>query len=89
MERDQEVWRQLEAKGWFVIIVWECQLKKAHLAKTVEAVAMEIRHNGEVYLATQNERNKAQRAYREIRRIKKVREAELDIEIKKISRTID
>jgi DNA mismatch endonuclease (patch repair protein) len=26
-ERDQEVWRQLEAKGWAVIIVWECQLK--------------------------------------------------------------
>lgn len=26
--RDQEVWRQLEAQGWTVIIVWECQLKK-------------------------------------------------------------
>ena len=30
-ERDQEVWRQLEAKGWSVIIVWECQQKKAVL----------------------------------------------------------
>jgi DNA mismatch endonuclease (patch repair protein) len=27
-ERDQKVWRQLEAKGWSVIIVWECRLKK-------------------------------------------------------------
>lgn len=27
-ERDQEVWRQLETKGWAVVIVWECQLKK-------------------------------------------------------------
>lgn len=26
-ERDQEVWRQLEAKGWAVIIAWELQLK--------------------------------------------------------------
>ena len=25
-ERDQEVWRQLEAKGWSVVIVWECEL---------------------------------------------------------------
>ena len=63
-ERDQEVWRQLEAKGWFVIIVWECQLKKAHLAETVEAVAKEIRHNGELYLTAKNERRKAQEAYR-------------------------
>lgn len=63
-ERDQEVWRQLEAKGWFVIIVWECQLKKAHLAETVEAVSKEIRHNGELYLAAKDERRKAQEAYR-------------------------
>ena len=28
-ERDQEVWRQLEAKGWSVVIVWECELMKA------------------------------------------------------------
>ena len=25
--RDQEVWRKLEAKGWSVIIVWECELR--------------------------------------------------------------
>ena len=27
-KRDQDTWRQLEAMGWFVIIVWECELKK-------------------------------------------------------------
>lgn len=26
-QRDQKVWRQLEAKGWYVIIVRKCQLK--------------------------------------------------------------
>lgn len=76
-ERDQEVWRQLEAKGWFVIIVWECQLKKAHLAETVETVAKEIRHNGELYLAAKNERRKAQEAYRAEQRAKKEKEAAL------------
>ena len=76
-ERDQEVWRQLEAKGWFVIIVWECQLKKAHLAETVEAVAKEIRHNGELYLAAKSERRKAQEAYQAEQRAKKEKEAAL------------
>lgn len=76
-ERDQKVWRQLEAKGWFVIIVWECQLKKAHLAETVEAVAKEIRHNGELYLAAKNERRKAQEAYQAEQRAKKEKEAAL------------
>ena len=58
-ERDQEVWRQLEAKGWSVIIVWECQLKKANLDVTVARVAEEIVRNGEAYLAAQEERRKA------------------------------
>ena len=34
-ERDQETWRQLEAKGWYVLIVWECELKKARYDDTV------------------------------------------------------
>lgn len=58
-ERDQEVWRKLEAKGWSVIIVWECQLKKANLEETIKRVADEIVRNGEVYRATQEERKKS------------------------------
>ena len=30
-KRDQDVWRKLEAKGWSVIIVWECELEKNRL----------------------------------------------------------
>ena len=47
--RDQEVWRQLEAKGWYVIIVWECELVKAKFDGTVERVSAEIIANGDIY----------------------------------------
>ena len=74
-ERDQEVWRQLEAKGWFVIIVWECQLKKTVLDKTVESVKAEILRNGEILRATQEDRRKAREVYRQEMRKRKEREA--------------
>ena len=70
-ERDQEVWRQLEAKGWFVIIVWECQLKTARLQETAEAVASEIRKNGEIYQSIQSDRKIARASYLQERRIHK------------------
>ena len=73
-ERDQEVWRKLEAKGWSVIIVWECQLKKAMLEDTVNRVAAEIRHNGEIFLRAKNDRRKAMEEYRQGQRIRKERE---------------
>lgn len=63
-ERDQEVWRKLEAKGWYVIIVWECQLKKGKLDETVERVAAEIVKNGETYRAEQEARRKMREEYR-------------------------
>lgn len=48
-ERDQEVWRQLEAKGWAVVIVWECELFKGKIDNTIKRVSEEILANGEVY----------------------------------------
>lgn len=48
-ERDQKVWRQLEAKGWSVVIVWECELAKAKMDDTVERVASDILAYGEMY----------------------------------------
>jgi len=62
-ERDQEVWRQLEAKGWFVIVVWECELTKKRLEETVEKVAAQIRENGRIARERVEER-KAARAER-------------------------
>ena len=83
-ERDQEVWRKLEAKGWSVIIVWECQLKKAVLEDTVNRVADEIRHNGEILRYAQNDRRKARKDYLEERRLRKQRERALLEEVKSL-----
>ena len=63
-ERDQEVWRQLEAKGWSVIIVWECELKKAVLEETVGRVAEEIVWNGGNHRCAQEERRRMREVYR-------------------------
>lgn len=81
-ERDQEVWRKLEADGWSVVIVWECQLKKANIDDTVARVSAEIVHNGESYRAAQEERRKAREEYRWERRVRKEREQYLLKEVK-------
>ena len=72
-ERYQEVWRKLEAKGWSVIIVWECELKKAKLEETINRVAEEIVRNGEAYRAAQLERKITREDYRRVRREQKER----------------
>ena len=63
-KRDEDVWRQLEAKGWFVIIVWECELTNKNLDGTISKVEEEIRANGEEYRRRKEERarNRQQRA---------------------------
>ena len=76
-ERDQEAWRQLEAKGWFVIIVWECELNKKVLGETVERVAAEIVRNGKIYRCTQNERRRAREVYRLEQKAQKEKEISL------------
>ena len=83
-KRDQEVWRKLEAKGWSVIIVWECQLKKANLEETIDRVAGEIVRNGEAYLTAQEERRKAREEYRQERKARKEREQSLLEEVKSL-----
>lgn len=82
-ERDQEVWRKLEAKGWYVIIVWECQLKKGRIDETVERVVTEIVKNGEAYHAEQEARRKAREEYRREQKAKKERESAFQGELKK------
>ena len=69
-ERDQEEWRKLEAKGWSVIIVWECELEKSRLQETVAHVSTEIKANGALYRQRQENR----RAERERRRIERAKE---------------
>lgn len=83
-ERDQEVWRKLEAKGWSVVIVWECQLKKANIDATVTRVSDEIVRNGEAYRAAQEERKKARKDYLRERKERKEREQSLLEEVKSL-----
>ena len=83
--RDQEVWRQLEAKGWFVIIVWECELKKAVLDETIARVEAEIRQNGKNLHQAQDDRRKAREAYLQEQRVRKERAAALQKEISKLN----
>ena len=83
-ERDQEVWRKLEAKGWSVIIVWECQLKKSNFDETVVRVAAEIIRNGEAYRAIRGERKRAREEYRRERKARKEKEHALVEELKSL-----
>ena len=82
-QRDQEVWRQLEAKGWYVIIVWECELKKHRFEDTVNSVAAEIVRNGNTYNYIQTARKKARALYQEEQNTRKEREAALKAVLRK------
>jgi len=42
--RDKKKIEQLKEMGWIVITVWECQLKKDILEKTVNSLFKKIKH---------------------------------------------
>lgn len=83
-KHDQEAWRQLEAKGWFVIIVWECQLKNAKLIETIGSLAKEIQRNGEIVRSAKDDRRKKRDSYLQERENQKEKRALLLSEIKNI-----
>ena len=57
-KRDQEVWRKLEAKGWSVVIIWECELREPRFEETVDRVEEVILDNGRVHEKHQQERRR-------------------------------
>lgn len=83
-QRDQEVWRQLEAKGWAVIIVWECQLRKAVLEETIQRVDVEIHLNGQKLQKEREARKAAHLAYRQEMKARKELEAALKAELQSL-----
>ena len=83
-ERDQEVWRQLEARGWYVIIIWECQLKKALVDETIAQVAAEIRQNGETLKQIAVDKQRIRKEYQLEVKSRKAQEASLKAEIKQL-----
>lgn len=44
-ERDQEAWRRLEAEGWHVVTVWECELKKEAFDSTLSKIGETLLDN--------------------------------------------
>ena len=82
-ERDQEEWRRLEAKGWSVIIVWECELKKVAFEETVGRVRDAIIQNGEAYRSAQEERRYSREAWQQLRKIQREKESALKAELRK------
>ena len=42
VERDQENIQQLQALGWKVLTVWECELKKKNIENTLDRLVKEI-----------------------------------------------
>ncbi len=80
-ERDQEVWRQLEAKGWSVVIVWECELVKAKFDGTVDRVAAEILANSEMHRRHSEERREERAKRRKEQKAARERRQELMQEI--------
>ena len=72
-ERDQEVWRKLEAKGWSVIIVWECELEKSRLEDTAFRVSHEIKANGELFYKRKEERRIERERWKRERAAKRLR----------------
>lgn len=81
-ERDQEVWRQLEAKRWAVIIVWECQLKHACINETILQVKDEIIGNGERFAREREEWKSSRQVYLKERKARREREASLLLSLK-------
>lgn len=72
-KRDEDVWRQLEAKSWSVIIVWECELKKVRFEETIKRVEKEILSNGESYRLQKEERRKERDKWLSERRFQKLK----------------
>ena len=44
VERDQLNRQELEARGWRVIVVWECELKKSAAHEVLSQIAQELRN---------------------------------------------
>ena len=76
-QRDQDVWRQLEAKDWSVIIVWECELEKKRFDKTIDRVGKEIIENGRQHEQRRQERKLLREQRLVERREQKARQAAL------------
>lgn len=82
--RDEDVWRELESKGWSVVIVWECELEKKQFNETIVRVEREIKENGHQFLLHKEQRRRLRDERRTEKREREQRIAELLAEINNI-----
>ena len=82
-ERDQVVWRQLESKGWNVIIVWECELKNDSFLDTLSSVESQLQANLTRYLQKREDRRIRREEWREELKIRKERSEQVLTVIKR------
>jgi len=73
--RDQDVWRQLEAKGWNVIVIWECELSKNRILDTTNRIASQVKENGLIYLHRLHERSNRRKSLKEENKERQAKEA--------------
>lgn len=79
--RDTAVTARLEAHGWNVVTVWECQLKKSVREATLAALRARILRNGELLAAETASRLASRIAYESGLRARKSRHAVLQQEL--------
>ena len=82
--RDEVTTAHLEALGWTVITVWECELRgKAAAEARIEALAEDIRKTGEMKLQQKRTRHISRTAAKKEREEMLQRQARLEEEIKR------
>ena len=83
--RDEVTSAHLEALGWTVITVWECELKGKEAARArIDALAEEIRKAGAKHEAARSRRQEDREAWRQERKRMLERRAALEEEIRRI-----
>ena len=73
--RDINNWHALEVLGWNVITIWECELEKSKFQDTLDQTVSQILANGAEYHFRLDERKATNKAYREMRKEQKDRDA--------------
>lgn len=75
-ERDLCNYRDLEAKGWRVIVIWECELGRKDWVNTVEQIKQQLDSNRQELLTEKADRRKRREEWlEEMRRRKESRDA--------------
>ena len=75
VKHDKAVTALFEARGWTVLRIWECELKKNKFEETIKRVEKEILANGELFRQRKEERSAARAQRMAERREQKERQA--------------